>query len=103
MMSGNADSYSVDPDELDQVISDLEALEAELSSATDDLARQMARLHETWEGLSAVAQREAHQEWEHGMVAMRGALGELRAAARTAHSNYGVATGANVSMWEGLA
>ena len=48
----------------------------------------MVALHGTWEGLAATAQREAHQEWSHGMAAMHAALSELRAAARLAHGHY---------------
>jgi WXG100 family type VII secretion target len=100
-MSGS-DAYRVDLEELDAVIGDLERLERELEGTTNDLEAQMATLHGTWEGETAVAQREAHQEWEAGMTAMRGALAQMRSAARTAHGNYTKAVDANRSMWEGL-
>lgn len=100
---GDADFYSLDEAELDAVIGDLERLENELESTTNDLERQIALLHESWEGLSAAAQREAHQEWEQGMNAMRDALARMRSAARTAHGNYTRATRANHTMWSGLA
>jgi uncharacterized protein YukE len=59
----------------------------------------MKALQETWEGLSALAQQEAHEEWTAGMVAMRKALADLRAAARLAHGNYTGAADANLTMW----
>jgi WXG100 family type VII secretion target len=96
------DAYSVSPDELDSVIADLGALERPLEAATNDLERQIAKWHEQWEGMSAAAQREAHQEWEQGMTAMRVALAEMRQAARTAHTNDTHAVNANVTMWQGL-
>ncbi len=96
------DAYSIDLGELDTIVSDLEALERELESTTNDLERQIARLHESWEGEAAVAQREAHQEWERGMNDMRAALAQMRTAARTAHGNYTLAQTTNLSMWDGL-
>lgn len=96
------DFYSIDLAELDAVVGDLERLETELESTTDDLERQIALLHTTWEGLAATAQKEAHEEWELGMTAMRAALAEMRAAARVAHDNYTRAHQANVTMWQGL-
>lgn len=99
---GDPDFYSIDLGELDLVVGDLERLESDLESTTNDLEKQVALLHTTWEGLTATAQREAHQEWEAGMNAMRAALAEMRAAARVAHDNYTRAHQANVTMWQGL-
>ncbi|WP_148613745.1 WXG100 family type VII secretion target [Nocardioides rubriscoriae] len=97
---GDPGTFSVDRAELDAVITDLQQCEADLERITTDLERRMAVLHETWEGLSAQAQRAAHQEWEKGMRAMHAALTTMRRAARTAHDNYTAAVDANVSMWE---
>lgn len=102
-MTGNPDRYSVDPDELDAVVGDLETCQRKLQATTDHLEAQIAKLHATWEGLSAAAQREAHQEWEAGMAMMQAALEGMRAAARVAHTNYTQAVDANVSMWQPLA
>ncbi len=101
-MAGNPDQYAVDHEELDDVVGDLERCQQRLQTTTDDLEAQVARLHETWEGLSAAAQREAHEEWEAGMRTMQTALEGMRRAARVAHTNYGHAVSANVSMWQGL-
>lgn len=102
-MSGAADRYSVDAAELDSVVGRLEDFERDLDEMVDDLARDIARLQSQWDGLTAAAQREAHDEWETGMRAMREALAGMRAAGRKAHQNYTRAVEANVSMWEGLA
>ena len=102
-MAGNPDRYSVDPDELDAVVGDLETCQQKLQTTTDHLEAQIAKLHTTWEGLSAAAQREAHQEWEAGMAVMQASLEGMRRAARVAHTNYTQAVGANVSMWDGIA
>lgn len=100
---GDEDFYALDADELDDVIGYLERLEGELETTTNDLERQVARLHETWEGESAAAQRLAHREWEQGMNDMRAALAQMRSAARVAHGNYRRAADANEAMWSGLA
>lgn len=97
---GDPGTFSVDRSELDAVIVDLEGCEADLERITADLERRMMALHETWEGLSAEAQRAAHHEWEKGMRTMHAALTAMRAAARTAHTNYGAAVDANLTMWE---
>lgn len=94
--------FTIDTDDLDAVIADVQATENALESLTDDLERQIAALQSVWEGLAAEAQAEAHKTWEEGMRGMRAALAELRAAARNAHTNYTGAATANVTMWESL-
>jgi len=97
--AGDPGTYSIDPDELDEIITDLEKCETALELLTVDLAKQIRALQETWEGLAARAQEEAHEEWATGMVAMRTALAELRAATRLAHGNYTQAAHSNLTMW----
>lgn len=99
---GDPGKYSIDPDELDEIIIDLEKCETALELLTVDLAKQLKTLQETWAGLAARAQEEAHEEWTAGMVAMRTALADLRAAARLAHGNYTGAAQANLTMWRGV-
>lgn len=94
--------FAIDTDDLDAVISDVQATENALESLTNDLEKQIAALQSVWEGLAADAQAEAHRTWEEGMRGMRAALAELRASARTAHTNYTAAADANVTMWESL-
>jgi WXG100 family type VII secretion target len=101
-MAPDPGDYSVDLGELSDVIGDLEGTERALETVTNDLERQIARLHETREGLSAQAQREAHEEWEMGMRDMRAALADMRAAAQTAHGNYSRAIATNVGRWRGI-
>ncbi len=94
--------YTVDLDELASVIDTLEKCERALETLTDDVEKQMGVLHETWEGLSAQAQREAQEEWNLGMVEMRAALADLRQAAQVAGGNYHRAITANAALWSGL-
>lgn len=97
-----SDEFTLDPDELDAVVADLSRTEAALETLTNDIERQIATLHESWAGLAAQAQREAQREWEQGLLTMRGALADLRAAATQASSNYNEAAATNRSMWEEL-
>lgn len=93
------DGFSVELDELDDVVGDLEACERSLLALVDDLDRQVALLHGTWTGEAAGAQRAAHHEWTRGMTDMRAALTDLRAAARLAHEEYSGAATSNLAMW----
>ena len=79
------DTFSIDPDELSDIVDDLVRAEGTLSRLGEDIARQMAALQSQWQGLAADAQREAQEEWTTGMTAMHGALTELRGAADLAH------------------
>lgn len=94
--------FTIDTDDLDAVIADVQATENALETLTNDLEKQVAALQSVWEGLAADAQAEAHRTWEEGMRGMRAALAELRASARNAHTNYTAAASANVTMWESL-
>jgi len=98
-MGADPGDYSIDPDELDEIVVELERTETALETLTDDLDRQVKKLQETWDGLAAQAQAEAHEEWTTGMKACRSALAELRAAARLAHGNYTGAVTANLNLW----
>lgn len=74
--------FTIDTDDLDAVIADVQATENALETLTNDLEKQVAALQSVWEGLAADAQAEAHRTWEEGMRGMRAALAELRASAR---------------------
>ena len=100
MTDDRVGDFRIDADELDDVIADVEKCEGALETLTADLNKQIAALQEVWEGLAATAQKEAHDEWTTGMVAMRSALTDLRAAARTAHGNYTGAANTNLTMWQ---
>lgn len=100
---GSPDIFSVDLDELNAVIADVEQTEQSLEAITNDLERQIRALQEVWEGLAAEAQLAAQATWEEGMRDMRAALADLRAAAKAAHGNYTAGARANLDMWESLA
>lgn len=54
---GDVDNFKIDAEELDSVINGLERCEGDLETLTGDLERQMATLHETFEGLAAQAHK----------------------------------------------
>ena len=101
-MSEAVGDFSIDADELDAVIADVAKTQQQLASLTQDVEQEVAALQSVWEGLAAQAQTEAQAEWRQGMLDMREALEALRAAARTAHSNYTGAADSNVTMWQQL-
>ncbi len=94
--------FTIDTDDLEAVISDVQSTETALEALTNDIENQVAALQAVWEGLAAEAQAAAHTTWEEGMRGMRAALADLRASARNAHSNYTGAADTNVKMWEAL-
>jgi WXG100 family type VII secretion target len=96
------DEFTIDPAELDRVITELRTSRRTLGRLLGDLRQQMRTLQSTWEGLSADAQAVAQEEWEQGMREMNDALDELIVANRIAHGNYTGAVDANVSMWREL-
>ena len=91
--------FSVDLDRLDHVIDQMGAFDTALGEHLETLDARIARLHTTWSGETAQAQREAHDEWMRAARSMRQAQVTMRGVAETAHSNYHAAVAANVRMW----
>ena len=65
---GGPGSFAVDLDDLDAVVADVAACERELTALADDVAREVALLHEAWSGLAADAQLAAQAEWDRGLA-----------------------------------
>ena len=83
-------------------VADVAPRERELTALADDVAREIALLHDAWSGLAADAQLAAQTEWDRGLAAMHAALTRLRVAARAAHEHYTAAAGANVADWSSV-
>ena len=96
----SAPGFTVDLDELLDVVDELARCGAELDALLDDIASRVGALRQTWSGLAADAQSGAQAEWERGFREMRDALAVMRSAAGTAHGNYERAATANLRMWE---
>ena len=93
--------FSVDLARLQAVTERMATFDRALDGHLDQLDRRIARLHTTWSGDAAVAQRRAHDEWMRAARQMRAALATMRSITETAHGNYHAAVVANVQMWDG--
>jgi WXG100 family type VII secretion target len=91
--------FSIDPDELDASIDEMQRCEDALELLTREVELETARLHGFWHGDAADAQRLAQAEWQRGLAEMRAALTAYRMSARRAHENYVVAAMVNARMW----
>ena len=91
--------FSVEPDELDVTIDEMQRCEQALELLTGEVERETARLHDLWHGDAADAQRLAQAEWQRGLAEMRTALTAYRMSARRAHANYVEAATVNARMW----
>ena len=94
-----APRFTVDLDHLQGAIERMTTFDQALDAHLGQLDARIARLHTTWAGDTAEAQREAHDEWMRAARSMRHALVTMRSIAATAHGNYQAAVAANVRMW----
>jgi WXG100 family type VII secretion target len=92
-------TYSVDLDELDGVIERMAKFDTALDEHLSKLDARINRLHKTWSGEAAVAQKAEHDKWMQAAREMRQAMATMRSAGKTAHANYTRAIAANVGMW----
>jgi WXG100 family type VII secretion target len=97
-----APRFSVDLNRMEEAIDRMGTFDTALSAHLDDVDARIGRLHRTWSGDAAEAQRRAHAEWMAAAKQMRTALTTMRSIATTAHDNYAAAVAANVAMWDGL-
>lgn len=96
-MSGQM--FTVDPDELDATIDEMQRCEDALDLLTREVEVETARLQGRWHGSAADAQRLAQAEWQRGLAEMRAALTAYRMNARRARANYVEAATVNARMW----
>ena len=92
--------YSVDLEELDGVITRMAKFDTALDEHMAKLDARIDRLHKTWTGDAAVAQKAEHDKWMQAAREMRHAMATMRSAGKTAHANYTRAINANVGMWD---
>jgi WXG100 family type VII secretion target len=97
-----APRFSVDLNRLQEAVDRMGTFDTALSAHLDDLDARISRLHRTWGGDAAQAQRHAHAEWMAAAKEMRAALATMRSISSTAHRNYTAAVATNVRMWDGL-
>lgn len=91
--------FSVDLEQLDELVERMGAVEARLEAVHDDVESRMRRLQVVWTGQAAAEHVEAYAQWSTGSREVHEALQNLRRIATLAHQNYRAAMSANASMW----
>jgi WXG100 family type VII secretion target len=94
------DGYRVDLDRLADIVDQITKFDQRIETALENVDQRVDRLHTTWTGQTAAQHRQAHEEWQRGVVELRAGLAEMRRNAETAHDNYRSAIGSNSRMWE---
>ncbi|GGK53321.1 WXG100 family type VII secretion target [Nocardia camponoti] len=91
--------FSVDMDELDQIVARISGLAGYVAEHLDQIDDQVATLKGgTWEGLAADAYQVAHTQWITGAQEFAEGLRDMSAAAKSAHTRYGNAADLNKKM-----
>ncbi|MET9210492.1 MULTISPECIES: WXG100 family type VII secretion target [unclassified Nocardia] len=91
--------FSVDMDQLDQIVARLAGLAGFVADHLDDIDDQVAKLKGTsWEGLAADAYQVAHQQWVTGAREFAEGIRDMSDAAKAAHGRYTTAAEANKRM-----
>jgi WXG100 family type VII secretion target len=91
--------FSVDLDQLDQIISRLNGLSGFLQDHLDQLDRKVASLSGGgWESAAANAYTNAHTQWASSAREFADGVAELRDAVHKAHGRYSRAIDVNRRM-----
>ncbi|MGY4103920.1 WXG100 family type VII secretion target [Nocardia sp. R16R-3T] len=91
--------FSVDLDELEQIISRLSGLAAFVADHLDEIDERITTLRGTgWEGVAAQAYSEAHQQWISGAREFAEGIRDMSDAAKSAHGAYSEAAEVNSKM-----
>ncbi|RDI52660.1 WXG100 family type VII secretion target [Nocardia mexicana] len=93
--------FSVDLEQLDQVVARLNGLAGFVRDHLDGLDDKVAGLSGFWESVAAQAYTEAHREWSTGAREFADGVAEMSDAARKAHERYTRAVDLNLRMWRG--
>jgi len=91
--------YSVDLDQLDNIVSRLSSLAEFLTDHLSTLDQKSAAAHSgSWTGAAATAHETAHREWASSAKEFVQGINEMSTAARNAHTQYTAAQSANTRM-----
>ncbi|MFD6220424.1 WXG100 family type VII secretion target [Nocardia asteroides] len=94
--------FSVDMDQLDQIVSRLAGLAGFVADHLDDIDDRVATLRGTsWEGVAADAYQVAHEQWITGARDFAEGVRDMSTAAKTAHGRYTTAAETNRRMLQG--
>ncbi|KAF0836741.1 WXG100 family type VII secretion target [Nocardia caishijiensis] len=100
-MVENSQPFSVDLDELVQLITRVSGFVGFLNDSLDGLEQRIAVVQQTWHGRAADAQAAAFREWHHGATEVADGIDSMRAAVQAAHSRYTAAIEVNRKMLGG--
>ncbi|MEV5650219.1 WXG100 family type VII secretion target [Nocardia sp. NPDC052254] len=91
--------FSVDLDQLDQIVSRLSGLAGFIADHLTDIEQRVASLQGTgWEGVAARAYEDTHREWIRGAQELVDGVREMSDSARQAHTAYTRALAVNRRM-----
>ncbi|WP_433523021.1 WXG100 family type VII secretion target [Nocardia pseudovaccinii] len=94
--------FSVDLDQLDQIVSRLNGLAGSLHDHLDELDHKVAALHSgSWESAAASAYAEAHSQWLAAAREFAEGVAAVSDAACKAHTRYSTAADVNKQMLQG--
>ncbi|WP_063038899.1 WXG100 family type VII secretion target [Nocardia pseudovaccinii] len=94
--------FSVDLDQLDQIVSRLNGLAGFSHNHLDELDHKVAALHSgSWESAAASAYAEAHSQWLAAAREFAEGVAAVSDAAHKAHTRYSTAAETNKQMLQG--
>jgi len=92
--------YSVDLDQLDNIVARLSSLAGFLTEHLNTLDQRTAAVHSgSWTGATSTAHESAHREWASAARELVQGISDMRAAARNAHTQYTAVQSANTRMF----
>ncbi|PXX71290.1 WXG100 family type VII secretion target [Nocardia tenerifensis] len=94
--------FSVDLDQLDEVVARLSNLAGFVTDHLDEIDDRVATLAGSgWESVAAQAYAEAHRQWAAGAREFAEGIREMSDAAKKAHARYTRALDLNARMLQG--
>ncbi|WP_041406821.1 WXG100 family type VII secretion target [Segniliparus rotundus] len=93
------EEYRVELDQLLAHVERCEEFDKKVEDWLDQIDAAIARLHTSWSGEAAAAQREQHDRWVAGAREMRDALARLKDQAAADHGRYAGLIGHQRGMW----
>jgi len=94
--------FSVDLDELDQIVARLSGLAGFIEEHLDEIDDKVATLAGTgWESIAAQAYTDAHRQWTRGAREFTDGIRSMSDAAQRAHNRYSSAADVNKQMLQG--
>ncbi|MBU3060686.1 WXG100 family type VII secretion target [Nocardia sp. NEAU-G5] len=92
--------YSVDLEQLDNIVTRLSSLAGFLTEHLDTLDHKSASVHSgSWTGATATAHETAHREWAAAARELVQGVRDMSTAARNAHTQYTAVQSANTRMF----